>query len=438
MSYYFPPSGGPGVQRVLKFTRYLPAFGWRPVVLTVPETAAFPVLDPTLSREVPPEAKVIRSPIVEWYDWYYRLTGKKRGTSLDLDTVSNKRSTRERWMEWLRGALFIPDGRVGWLGGGTRAGFRACRDESVAVIFASGPPFTTHWIGARLAKRTGKPLVLDFRDPWTRAPFYPVRPRWAARLDERLERDCLRRASAVVTVNHTMRDDFLARDPKLRPERFHVIPNGFDAADFDGVERARPPLLTFTHAGSLHASRTPHSLFRVFRRWAEREPKLHERVRLRFLGRVDRGIESMLREPPFDRVATLEGYLPHAESVRALRESDVLLLLIVDDPQSRGMLTGKLFEYLGSGTPILALAPPGEAAELIERTRAGRVVLPDDEEGLARALEEVVAARAAGRRPFGDPDAAAIADYSRERLTARLAALFGTLAAGSETPPRHG
>lgn len=429
VSYYFPPSGGPGVQRVLKFVRYLPASGYRPVVLTVPETAAFPLLDRSLAAEIPPEAKVVRSPIREFYGLYRAAAGGgTSGGSENLVTTARPgEGLRGGILHGLRAALFIPDGRVGWLPGGTRAGLRAIRSEQVEVIFASGPPFTAHWIARRLADRTGLPLVLDFRDPWTRAPFYPRRPGPSRALDERLERSCLRRADAVLTVNRDIRDDLLARHRELDAARFHLVPNGYDPADFRGQTWDPQPEWTLTHTGTLPGDRFPPGFTGALRRLLAEDPEAAARLRIRMIGRHNPELARNLSEPPLDKLVRFEGYLPHAESVRALLESRLLLLFIEDGPRAAGILTGKLFEYLGSGAPVLALAPEGEAAELVRRTNAGCVVRGNAEEEVLTALRTAVAAFRAGRRAFGEPRRALVEEYARPVLAARLAGILDTL-----------
>jgi len=431
VTYYYPPSGGPGVQRVLKFTRYLPQFGYRPLVLTVPESAEFPVTDRSLEDDIPPEAVIERAPILEFYSLYRWLTGQRKGgRHLDLEVVSSRRATwRERMSRALRASLFIPDGRVGWLPGATSRGLALIEKHRPSVIFASGPPFTTHWIGLRLAERSGLPLVVDYRDPWTRAPYYPARPDWARRLDEKLEHRCLRAASAIVTVNRTIREQLLSHYGGLSADRFHQIANGYDPADFAGKEPHPARRWTLVHTGSLQDARAPHAFLQAIESWIREDPSLADSLVLRFVGRLDSGLEARLSAPPFDRVVRLEGYRPHGESVQALLDSHLLLLLILDDPQSRGMLTGKLFEYLGSGRPILALAPEGEAAELIRRTGAGRVLRGDDPVQIRAALVEARAAFLAGQRPFGESRLDEVSAYSRVELTRRLAGIFDQLAA---------
>ncbi len=430
VSYYFPPSGGPGVQRVLKFVRYLPRHGYRPLVLTVPEDASFPVRDPSLAAEIPPEAEVFRSPIREYYGVYRKATGAQGAVNLGT-AARPAASGRERVLQALRAAFFIPDGRMGWVSGGTREGLRICREHGAAAVFASGPPFTAHWIGRRIAETAGLPLVLDFRDPWIGAPFHPRRPFWARVLDERLERSCLRRAAAVITVNRDIRDDLLARNPWLAPERVTIIPNGFDPADFEGRVRGGSGDWTLAHAGTLPTSGLPRTLVQGLASLIEREPALAGRMRLRLAGVSGPGRIPFPRE--LDNVVRFEGYLPHRDSVQLLLDSDLLLLFVEDSPRARGILTGKLFEYLGSGRPVLAFAPEGEAAELIRRTGAGRVVASEDAEAVRAALEEALAAWRAGRRAFGEPDARAIAEYTRPAQAARLAAIIDRAVAG---PPR--
>lgn len=429
VSYYFPPSGGPGVQRVLKFVRYLPASGYRPVVLTVPETASFPLLDHSLAAEIPPEAKIVRSPIREFYGIYRAAAGagSSRGMENLVTTARPGEGLRERVLHGLRAALFIPDGRVGWLPGGTRAGLRAIRAEGVEVILASGPPFTAHWIARRLADRTGLPLVLDFRDPWTRAPFYPRRPAASRVLDERLEWSCLRRADAVLTVNRDIRDDLLARHPGLDAARFHILPNGYDPADFAGRSWDPRADWTLTHTGTLPGDRFPTGFTSALRRLLAEDPEAGARLRIRMIGRRNSELDRHLSEPPLDSLVRFEGYLPHAESVVALLESRLLLLFIEEGPRSAGILTGKLFEYLGSGAPVLAVAPDGEAAELVRRVRAGRVVRGNDEEAVLAALREAVAAFRSGRRAFGEPRRVLVEEYARPTLTVRLAAILDAL-----------
>ena len=388
ITYYYPPSGGPGVQRGLKFTRYLPAHGWRPLVLTVPEDAAFPARDASLLAEVPPEAVVYRSPIREFYSIYGRITGRPARGPIDIETVHREgESRREKVVRAVRASIFIPDGRVGWMPGGMQVGRRIGERDHPRAVFATGPPFTAHWLGARLSRELEIPLVLDFRDPWTRANFYPRRPAWARRIDQRLERDCLLQAARIVTVNEQIRDELRQSAPELPAERFVVIPNGFDPADFAGVERRPADRWTIAHVGSIFASRVPYTFLSVLEDWLDREPALLDDVRLRLVGRVCPEMLERVSEGPLSQVVVLDGYLSHRESVHAMVDADLLLLLTNEEMHDPGMITGKLFEYLGAGRPILALASPGEASRIVEETKAGYAVPPKDAAAIRGLLE---------------------------------------------------
>lgn len=441
VSYYFPPSGGPGVQRVLKFTKYLPAFGWRPLVLTVREDADFPVLDPTLAAEIPPEATIYRSGILEFYDLYRKLTGKARGSSIDIETVQREGGGwRNRLTRSVRGSLFIPDGRVGWYPQAVALGRRIIAEERPDAIFASGPPFTTHWIGKTLSEGSGIPLVLDFRDPWTRATFYPTRPAWARRLDERLEAACVRTAVRLVSVNREIRDEILSRQGG-EPDRWSVIPNGYDPTDFDALDRREPPdgLAQIAHIGSLFASRIPWTFLDVFEEWMRADPERSRAVRLVFAGRLAPEMEQRLQAPGLEPFVDVRGYLSHAESLRAMSRASLLLLLTGEDATSRGMLTGKIFEYLGSGAPILALAPEGEAAELLTATGAGTSIPPGDAAGQRRFLDSWWASWRGGEVRTRGRNEEEIARYSRPAQAAALAALLGEPADrdGSDASPHR-
>jgi glycosyltransferase involved in cell wall biosynthesis len=425
VTYYFPPAGGPGSQRVLKFARYLPRYGYRPLVLTVPEDAAFPTRDPSLLAEAPPPDRIVRVPIPEFYAAYRRLSGTRSQAPMDIQAASGSGTgLRDRVLRWLRGALFIPDGRMAWVPAATRAGVEICGRHPVAAIVASGPPFTTHWIGRRIAERAKLPLVLDYRDPWTEAPFYPSRPWFARALDRRLEHTCLRRAARIATASRTIARDAQARYPDIDPGAFAVVSNGYDPVDFEGLSPSPGPEWTLSHTGSIFAARIPRTFLTALRSWLEEDPERARTVRIRFAGRMDDAMKTLLDEPPLRDVVRHEGFLPHRRSLQLLLDSHLLLLLVVADPMAGGMVTAKVFEYLGSGTPILALAPEGEAADLIRATRGGHVVAPDDGEGIRQALDAAYAAYRSGERAFGAADPEAVASLTRHAQTGTLARLL--------------
>jgi len=435
--YYFPPSGGAGVQRGLKFLRYLPDFGWEATVLTVPSGAGFPVRDESLLAEIPDRVTVRRTRCPELYDLYRVLSGRRK--EADIETASQSAGERgplRRVLRGLRATLFIPDGRMLWRPFAVRAGRGLLRSAPHDLIFSSGPPFTGHLIARSLHRWSGKPWVADYRDPWTQATFYPRRPAWARAIDLRLEAACVREAAATVVVGEGMAEEFRRRYPELAPERFVVIPNGFDEADFAAVPYRHPEEFRITHAGSLFLGRIPHAFFTVLKERMATDADFAARLRLCFAGRLDRDARRLLQSPPFDRVSELPGYLEHPESVALLRKSRLLLLSTGTDAQARSMVTGKVYEYLASGVPILALAPPdGDAARLIAAGGAGWTLAPDDQEGIRNRLQAIWDAERARPSPGGPPperppqfglerDEGEILRYTRRELTRRLAELF--------------
>jgi glycosyltransferase involved in cell wall biosynthesis len=433
VTYYFPPSGGPGVQRMLKFTKYLPHFGWKPVVLTVREDAEYPVRDPSLWKDVPEGTRILRTGITEFYRLYRGIA--KPADPLDISTRSRQGGLVQGLLRKIRAGVFIPDGRVGWIPHALGPGRKLARGEGVRAILSSGPPFTTHLIGGTISRRTGLPWVADFRDPWTRAPFYPDRGGLARMIDERCERWVVRNATRTIAVNREILADFIDRYRGLDASRLITLSNGFDEEDFEGIAREEPPKMTLVHTGSLFASRDPQELREALSALCREEEGFAGGVDLILAGRVDREVVEAFRTPPLDRIVRAIGYLEHGESLRLLRRAHLCLVFVGEESQSRGMLTGKVFEYLGSGTAVLALAPEGEAAELIRRCRAGYTLAPGDAAGLKELLRSLWRRYRSGERRFAQPDPEAVAQYGRRRLTERLASILEAISGPARMGP---
>lgn len=422
VSYYFPPSGGPGVQRVLKFVKYLPGFGWDPIVLTVRSDASFPAHDPSLAKEVPDTVAVRRTRITEFYG-AYRSAGGASGP-LDVVTRARDESLRARMLRRIRATFFVPDGRVGWVPYAVGPGVKLVQDGRAEVLFSSGPPFTANVIGALIHHRTGVPWIQDYRDPWIRAAFYPARPKFVGRLEAKLEGWMLARAARTVTVNREIREELLANHPRTDPRRLVVLPNGFDEADFESIERVEPGRLTFAYTGTLFAARDPKPFRTALEQLCTDEPGFAESVEVVLAGRMDEEVVTAFRTPLLRRLTRFPGYLEHRASLQLLRSAHVCLLFIGQERGAKGMLTGKIFEYLASGTPILAIAPEGEAAELVRSCQAGWVIDPADSTQLRDLIRSLWIRFQSGTRKFLEPDREAILRYSRRRQTETLAALL--------------
>lgn len=433
VTYYFPPAGGPGVQRTLKTVRYLRDAGFEPVVLTV-EAGAFPSRDASLEADVPEGVRVIRTAAPDPLALYGRLTGRGAG-AVPTGAVSDA-GWASRLALWVRANVFLPDARVGWVPFAKHAGRRALGDaqrdaEPFAAVVTSGPPHSVHLVGRRLRK-TGVPWVADFRDPWTGINFYDDLPMSAAArgLDRWLERRVLRGADAVTTVSPTWAA--LLRERGGLPEgAVTVVHNGVDEADLGAAEGLGPRRDAFVlaHVGSLYATRNPTAVWEAVRRLHERGEA--ERLVIRLVGRTDPAVLEAAEATgaPVEAVP----YVAHDEAVREQARAGLLLLSIEPFAADRGMITGKLYEYLASGRPVLGVGPPdGDAAALLAETGGGRMVARDDVAGLEAEILRHYRAWAEGE-PLGGAPWEAVAPYTRRAQTLRLAEVIrGVGAPGAE------
>lgn len=420
VTYYFPPSGGAGVQRPLKWVKYLPQAGVQPIVVTVRE-GAYPQRDPSLLAEIPPGVSVHRTAAVDPFGLYARLTGRSREAAVAArtDDVGQGGGVAERLARWLRANVFVPDARVGWVPFALARALHLHRTEGFDVVVTTGPPHSVHLVGWALGRFANVPWIADFRDPWTDIHYLGALPRArpVARLDAALERAVLHAADAVVTVSPSWAR--LLAERAGRP--VEVIPNGYDPADFEAVrgggfavrERrgAGPPVVV--HVGSLYKARNPHAL------WAAlaAEPDL---ARVRVVGRVGEAVRAAA-DAAGARVEWVP-YVPHAEAVAALCEADVLLLATEPQAHEAGHVTGKLYEYVATGRPVLGLGDPhGDAAVVLAETGAGVMLARDDVEGVRAFLR-------GGYRGYGGRPRP---EHARPAQAAALAALARRVVARS-------
>ncbi len=429
IAYYWPPSGGAGVQRILKFVKYLPERGWRPVVLTVNEKADYPVRDESLLKEVSLDVAVIRTSIFEPYALYRAFTGKETGASTDIPSLGQERTSSfsEKISELVRATFFIPDARCFWPLTAVPAGLRAIRDQNVDMIFSSGPPSSGHLVARALQRRSGLPWAAEFRDSWK---WLTSPRRWLipGMIDRHQERSVLHRADRLIASTEWVRQDMIDRTGLQRTEKFLVLRNGFDGADFEGIaETPSQKRFTITHTGSLYGRRDPSRFLQAVRLLLERRPEFKQSLLIRFVGRIDYRLKRFF-EPFGDMVEQID-YVEHRKCVRYLIQSHLLLLLIDEAPVSAGIVTGKLYEYLAARRPVLALAPEGEAADLVRRLSAGSVAPPEDPEKISRVLEEYLLAWQDGRLTYQGKEAE-IAQLEKRELTGRLAAIFDELHEG--------
>ncbi len=376
ITYYFPPSGGPGVQRVLKHTKYLRLFGWNPIVFTVRD-ADYPAFDYSLINEIPKDVKVVRSKIFEPYNFYRKLTGKKPGEPVDVNIIKKegaKLSIREKLIEFVRGTFFIPDARIGWYFTGRGELNQLIKEHKIDAIYSSSPPYTCSLIAKYAKKKLQVPWIAGFRDPWT--DFIQAPPRWfiPKYIDRWMEKSVFRTADFVEVAWLGIKKDALQKYPDLPENKFVHIPNGFDSEDYPKIEQKKNSVFTLTYTGSLYGKRNPKALLEAVEILLKQNKIQKEDFKLVFIGRFGQEVHEMIDHTSFTERINRINYLPHRESIVKLLESDALLLIVDESKESNEIVPGKVYEYLGTYKPLLVIAPEqGAVADLINETGSGLV-----------------------------------------------------------------
>lgn len=431
VSYAWPPAGGPGVQRVLKFVKYLPQFGFRPVVLTVKE-GAFPALDPTLEGDVPPETRVVRTFSAEPTALYKRFVGMKPQEAIPVAVLAEPTtSPKKKIANFIRLNAFVPDAKIGWFPWAVAEGSRLVKAERPDLVFSTAPPPTVHLVAGALARLHRLPWVADFRDPWTDIHYYEGHERlWPARaLDHRLERAVFRAADRLTFVSRLDSEHYAS--VYGHGEKQIVIPNGYDEADFQSIPEAEPDRRRFVlmHLGSVGIERNPTALYAAINDLRRRGLVSEDTFRLMFVGKLERTILESIRASGIEPLVELVSYMPHHEAVAMGQRAHALLLLITQSAKSDRILPGKTFEYLRHGRPVLALGSThGEVARVLAETQGGVVLDYGDQAGITQTLERWLSAFQGGARPTG-PSPDRLARYTRKSLTEEVSRVFSAVIA---------
>jgi glycosyltransferase involved in cell wall biosynthesis len=429
VAYYFPPSGGPGVQRVLKFVKYLPEFGWHPVVLTV-ENGDFPARDESLLAEVPATSTVYRTRIIEPYRFYRTLTGKPADAPVDVENIpaqGARRSPAEKLAGFIRSTLFIPDARIGWYLYAVRRGMEIIRREKIDALYSSSPPYTCALIARSLHLRSGLPWIAGFRDPWTDFLTTPKRWFFPRMIDRRLEESVFADATMIEAAWSGIIADFRKKYPEADFSKCVHLPNGFDPADYPKIKKSNVGPFTVVYTGSMYGKRNPQAFLKAVEELV-REKKVDTRkIRLRFIGRFGSEVRAMFASSSIRSSIEVVDYLPHAESIQELLQAGALLLVVDEAKESEEIVPGKVFEYVGAQRPIIALAPEGAVAQLLRETNAGVVARHQDIPAIKRAFLECYRNFLYHRKNFR-PNRAAMKQYERKEITRRLAQLLDSAA----------
>ena len=425
ITYYWPPAGGSGVQRWVKFAKYLPGEDWQPVIYT-PENPELTSVDKTLADDIPAEAEIIRTRITEPYTIYRTLTGKtgeKDGKQEEVNPISGgDKSILQKISLFIRGNFFIPDPRCFWVRPSVKYLLRYLKDHPVDIIVSTGPPHSMHLIAMKVAKATKLPWIADFRDPWTRMFYFKHLhlTSWARRRHIALEKQVLDSASAIVTVTKPLQQEFQS----MTSTPVHCITNGYDESDFRQIIEP-DGFFNITHTGLFAADGNPETLWKVLEDKCRTDSEFRKLLRIRLVGKTDREItESVMEHGLAENLRNL-GYQTHQVATREQMGASVLLLPQRKEPEYKAVLTGKIFEYLASGHPILAIGMTDCAmADVIRETHSGVMLDWDDYGGIRKFLDDCWEKFKSDEPESENAD---ISGYSRKELTGRMARLMENL-----------
>lgn len=422
ITYYWPPAGGPGVQRVLKFARYLPEYGWDPLILSV-RNGEYPARDETLLKEVPAELPVFLARARDPFTLYKKWTGKN-GEAIPVAVLAQKKpGLRNALAAFIRLNFFIPDAKKGWVPYAVKEGEKLIERYRPDLIFSSSPPPSVHLIAAKLSGRSGIPWVADLRDPWSNIHYYQGRrSAFAQRLDAGLERRTLQKADLITCVSRHFASLILADSRKTR-----IIPNGFDENDFSACKSVsrQDTCFTISYIGGLNENRYYPGFFQEVRDFIVEQGLEHRNIRLVIAGQVQEKLLNEISALLGDIVMLdYRGYLSHADAISLMCASDLLLLFMEKASNYKGHIPGKLFEYIRSGTYILGLGDKeGDVSRILGEERAGQLL--DPREDLRFALKELYVKWKNGTLRGAAPDSAV--KYSRKELTQNLSEVFNSL-----------
>ncbi len=420
IAYYFPPMALSGVQRVTKFVKYLAEFGWRITVLTARPGSYF-AFDDTLEDDLRSDhITIVRTGSLD----PTRLFGARRTVRLPSDRRRKRLTGLSQW-------VFIPDNKIGWYPLAVRAAMRLHDNLPIDIVFASAPPYTTHLVAQKVAKRIGVPLVTDFRDDWVGNPRHVYPTGLHRRIHEALERKTVAASSRVCVVNPPIAHNLRSRAVKqgLNPA-ITILPQGYDPADFDDHPRDPSSRMCLLYAGVFYDAQSPEPFLRGLARCLHSNPGMRSAVTARFAGLVPDTFESLVKELELQDVVEYVGYVPHTDVARMLQNADVLWMTVGRRAGSEGISTGKLFEYFGSRRPILGLVPDGTARDHLSEYGAAVTVAPDDLDGIGEAIAALQGRWVDGSLPM--PDEMFVRRFDRRRLTRKLIEVFDGVMEGVE------
>ncbi|NAW50222.1 glycosyl transferase family 1 [Elizabethkingia argentiflava] len=421
ITYYWPPAGGPGVQRWLKFAKYLPENNWEPLIYT-PENPSYPLWDESLIQEVPKDLKILKNKIWEPYRFAEKLNKKNKKFKSGQFDIGKNQSWKSKLSIFIRGNFFIPDARKFWVRPSIAFLKKYLQNHPVDVIVTTGPPHSLHLIGRGLKKQfPNLKWIADFRDPWTEISYYRYLKltKWADRQHHKLEQEVFYKAD--ITLATSFRD---AENFRNKGANAHCITNGFDR---EKLPEGKPKNSKFilSYIGVLEQLRNPENLWKVLVELVEENSDFAEHFELRFAGRLDDKILETLMDSRLKEGLKLLGYIPHEESVKEMEKSDILLITNFPKQESSGIIPGKIFEYLATQNPILSIGPDkADVEKILNETKAGQHFSYEDDKGIKSFILYHFNAWKSNTLSERSKN---IMQFSRKNLSQKLASLLNSI-----------
>ena len=429
ITYYWPPAGGPGVQRWLKFAKYLPEFGWKPVIFT-PENPSYPLIDESLIKDVPEKLEIIKTKIWEPYQLAEKLNKSNKKFKAGQFDVGNNQSWKSKLSIWVRGNFFIPDARVFWVQPSVKFLEQYLKINKIDVVVTSGPPHSLHLIGLQLKNKFPDiKWIADFRDPWTEISYYK-HLKLTNRSDKKhrqMESDVFKNADITLATSYTDAENF-----RKSGANAVCITNGFDEGDSSKTyndsnpqthkSSKSPTKFTISYIGVLEQLRNPENLWKVLNDIVKTNSDFAENFSLKFVGRIDDKILQSIEKSSLKNHIDNLGYLSHDKAIDEMANSSMLLITNFPNESSKGIIPGKIFEYLATGKQIISFGPnEADVAKILDDTNAGKHFSYLDSEAIKNFILEKFDLWKSGNL---QENAGNIEQFSRRNLTKQLSEIL--------------
>lgn len=424
ITYYWPPAGGPGVQRWLKFTKYLPEFGHETYVY-IPENPSYPILDGTLAKDVNPKVKLIKNKIWEPYQLAEKLNPKNKAYKGGHFEKKENQSLLSKLSVFVRGNFFIPDARKFWVNPSAEYLKDFLQKENIDTIVTSGPPHSLHLIGLKLKKQLPNiKWLADFRDPWTQISYHKELKltSWAAKKHENLEREVMQKADVILATSYADGENF----KKIGAKCVEVITNGFEEVKQQTEKDQK--YFHLTYSGGLEILRNPASLWKALSEIIAENQSFKEDFKLDFYGSLADDVKQTIIDQGLENNLIVHGYVSHQESLNAINAANILLLTNFDNQASKGIIPGKLFEYMATGNPILAIGPTdADVEKILQKTEAGNYFMPQQVEEMKGFILSVYRQWLVNPNQKFETNEKEVQQFNRKNLTSKLVKVINKL-----------